>query len=189
MLKHSEKTVLEFTEMMELFLESGLSVRDALEAFAVIGRNSTAGSLGRMLLEYIHKGASFAQAVELMEGSFPPIYRRMVRVGNTVGSVEQIFPRLSNYLRNKKKLQDKILAALIYPLLVLITAFCLTLGTVFFVMPKMELIFSGFVGGGYREQYTKQYAGTGVGAYHSRIYRCFYPRGSGNYPEDGNCRS
>jgi type II secretory pathway component PulF len=146
MLKHSEKTVLEFTEMMDLFLESGLSVRDALEAFAVIGRNSAAGFLGRTLLEYIHKGASFAQAVELMEDSFPPIYRRMVRVGNTVGSVERIFPRLSNYLRNKRKLRDKISAALIYPLLVLVIAFFLTLGIVFFVMPKMELIFSGFGG-------------------------------------------
>jgi type II secretory pathway component PulF len=146
MLKYSEKAVLEFTEMMELLLESGLSIRDALETFTIIDSNAAAGGLGRTILDYIHKGASFAQAVELMENSFPPIYRGMIKVGNAVGSVERIFPRLSTYLRDKKKLRDKISGALVYPVLVLIVAFLGTLGLVFFVMPKMELIFTGFGG-------------------------------------------
>ncbi|GHV73391.1 type II secretion system protein GspF [Spirochaetia bacterium] len=148
MRNHFEKAVLEFTEMMELLLESGLTIRDALETFTIIDSND----LGRKLLGYIHKGASFAQAVELMDDCFPPIYRGMIRVGNAVGSVERIFPRLSKYLRDKKKLRDKISGALIYPALVLIVAFLLTLGLVLFVMPKMELIFAGFGGN----------AGTGI---------------------------
>jgi type II secretory pathway component PulF len=146
MQKHSEKAVLEFTEMMELLLESGLSIRDALETFTIINGTAAAGELGKRILKYIHKGASFAQAVELMENSFPPIYRGMIRVGNAVGSVERIFPRLSKYLRDKKKLRDKISGALVYPVLVLIVAFLGTLGLIFFIIPKMELIFAGFGG-------------------------------------------
>jgi type II secretory pathway component PulF len=142
MKKNSEKEVLEFTEMMELLLEAGLSIRDALESLSVMGRDS---SLGETLLEHIRRGASFAQAVELTE-EFPPIYRKMIRVGNSLGSVEKIFPRLGAYLRDKKKLRDKISGALAYPALVLTVAFLGTLGLVFFVMPRMELIFSGFGG-------------------------------------------
>ncbi|WP_010259478.1 type II secretion system F family protein [Treponema primitia] len=146
MKKNYEKTVLEFTEMMELLLESGLSIRDALEAFVIINSDSATSALGKALLGYIHKGASFAQAVECMDDIFPPIYRGMVKVGDAVGSVERIFPRLGNYLRDRKKLRDKISGALAYPVLVLIVAFLGTLGLIFFVMPKMELIFSGFGG-------------------------------------------
>jgi type II secretory pathway component PulF len=142
MKKISEKEVLEFTEMMELLLESGLSIRDALESLAAMDGDS---SLGKTLLGHIHRGASFAQAVDLTE-EFPPIYRGMIRVGNSVGSVEKIFPRLGTYLRDRKKLRDKISGALAYPALVLAVAFLGTLGLVFFVMPRMELIFAGFGG-------------------------------------------
>ncbi|MDR1250212.1 MAG: type II secretion system F family protein [Treponema sp.] len=142
MKKITEKEVLEFTEMMELLLESGLSIRDALESLAVMDRDS---SLGKTLLEHIRRGASFAQAVDRTE-EFPPIYRGMIRVGNSVGSVEKIFPRLGAYLRDKKKLRDKISGALAYPALVLAVAFLGTLGLIFFVMPRMELIFAGFGG-------------------------------------------
>jgi type II secretory pathway component PulF len=148
MKKNYEKEVLEFTEMMELLLESGLSIRDALEALALMDRHSPAGktSLGKTLLGYVHKGASFAQAVDMME-EFPPIYRGMIRVGNSVGSVEKIFPRLGAYLRDRKKLRDKISGAMVYPALVLAVAFLGTLGLIFFVMPRMELVFAGFGAG------------------------------------------
>jgi type II secretory pathway component PulF len=143
MKKNYEKEVLEFTEMMELLLESGLSIRDALEALAVMDNNASAASLGRTLLGHIRRGATFIQGINMME-EFPPMYREMIRVGNSVGSVEKIFPRLGAYLRDKKKLRDKISGALVYPALVLAVAFLGTMGLIFFVMPRMELIFAGF---------------------------------------------
>jgi type II secretory pathway component PulF len=159
MSKPSDKAVLEFTEMMEMLLGSGLSIRDALEVFTMIDKKtrddpqrgspekiSAAGSLGEKILSCIHKGASFAQAVDSLGETFPSIYRGLIQVGNAVGSVERIFPQLGVYLRDKKILRDKVSSALVYPILVLIVAFLGTLGLVFFVMPKMELIFSGFGG-------------------------------------------
>ena len=148
MKKNNEKEVLEFTEMMEMLLESGLSIRDALEALDLMGKDSSAAStgkisLGKTLLEHIRRGATFAQGMDMME-EFPPMYREMIRVGNSVGSVEKIFPRLGAYLRDRKKLRDKISGALVYPALVLAVAFLGTAGLIFFVMPRMELIFAGF---------------------------------------------
>jgi type II secretory pathway component PulF len=138
------KALLEFTEMMETLLSSGLSVRDALEALVLMDSASKSASLGRELLEHIRRGSSFAQAVEQSDADFPLIYRGMIAVGDAAGSVERIFPRLSAYLRNRKKLADKTAAALAYPALVLSAAFAGTLGLVFYVMPKMERVFSGF---------------------------------------------
>jgi type II secretory pathway component PulF len=145
MKKNYEKEVLDFTEMMELLLESGLSIRDSLEALAAMDSNSAPGKipLGKTLMAHIHRGVSFVQAMDMME-EFPPLYREMIRLGNSVGSVEKIFPRLGAYLRDRKKLRDKIAGALAYPALVLAVAFLGTAGLIFFVMPRMELIFAGF---------------------------------------------
>jgi type II secretory pathway component PulF len=142
----SAKRVLEFTEMMELLLESGLSLKDALEIITLAGRKSGAGVLGNRLLEHIRRGASFAGAIQALEDVFPPIYRGMINVGDAAGSVERIFPRLSTYMRDQKKLRDKTAGALAYPVLILIVSILGTAGLAFFVIPKMETIFSGFGG-------------------------------------------
>ncbi|MDR2482868.1 MAG: type II secretion system F family protein [Treponema sp.] len=146
-MKHLPRTgVLDFTGMMALLIESGLSLRDALEVFASADKQSPAGRLGNELSRLIRRGVSFAGAVASMEDTFPPMYRGMVRVGDRVGSVERIFPRLSEYLLGQKQLREKIAAALTYPLFVLALAVLGTLGLVFCVMPRLETIFGGFGG-------------------------------------------
>ncbi|MDR2404406.1 MAG: type II secretion system F family protein [Spirochaetaceae bacterium] len=142
----SKKAVLEFTEMMELLIGSGLSLKDALEVFTSINGKSAAGLLGQRLSILIRKGFSFARAVSSMEDAFSPIYRGMIGIGDKAGSVEGIFPRLSAYLRDQKKLRDKISAALAYPVLVLGAAVSGGLGLVLFVIPKLEAVFAGFAG-------------------------------------------
>jgi type II secretory pathway component PulF len=149
MKKYNSKTaVQEFTGMMELLLESGLSLRDALELLADgEGAESGAAFLAGEILSRIRSGVSFARAVFSMNETFPPIYRGMIRVGDKAGSVERIFPRLGAYLEDQKKLREKTAAALAYPLLVLFLAIAGTVGLVFFVLPKMEAIFGSFGGG------------------------------------------
>jgi type II secretory pathway component PulF len=138
--------VLDFTEMMALLIESGLSLKDALEVFIAVDKKSRAGRLGNRLSELIRRGTSFAGAVYALEDTFPPIYRAMIRVGDRVGSVERIFPRLSGYLRGRQKLREKIAAALAYPLFVLVLSVLGTLGLIFFIMPRLETIFGSFGG-------------------------------------------
>jgi type II secretory pathway component PulF len=144
--KGSKKAVLEFTGMMELLIGSGLSLKDALEVFTSINGKSAAGLLGQRLSLLISRGFSFARAVSSMEDAFSPIYRGMIAVGDRAGSVEAIFPRLSAYLGDQKRLGDKISAALAYPILVLGVAVSGGLGLVLFVIPKLEAVFAGFAG-------------------------------------------
>lgn len=144
--RNSWKTVLEFTEMMELLLNSGLSLKDALDIASSIGDTAETGILARRLLESIRKGSSFARTVESASDIFPPIYRGMVKVGDRIGSVERIFPRLSGYLRDRKALRDKLSGALAYPALVLAVSIIGMIGLSLFVLPKMEAIFSGLGG-------------------------------------------
>jgi type II secretory pathway component PulF len=146
------KAALEFTEMMTTLLEAGLSLRDSLELLSVIGRDkagkkkSPAGVLAEDLLEEVRKGVSFARAVQNRPEVFSTIYTGMISIGDRVGSVERIFPRLSLYLKDQKKLRDKIAAALAYPTLVLSVSIFGAIALAIIIIPKMETIFAGFGG-------------------------------------------
>jgi type II secretory pathway component PulF len=143
---NARKALTEFTGMMELLIESGLSLKDALEVLVSSDRRSSASALGSRILELIRRGSSFAEAVQSLDNIFPPVYRGMINVGDKAGSVEKVFSRLRNYLNRQKNLKDKISAALVYPVMVLFLAIAGSLGLVFFVMPKLETIFGGFNG-------------------------------------------
>jgi type II secretory pathway component PulF len=143
-IRNAKKAVLEFTGMMELLIESGLSIKDALEVLVSSDCRSAASALGTRLLELIRRGSSFAEAVRSLDNIFPPVYRGMINVGDKAGSVEKVFSRLRNYLNRQKNLKDKISAALVYPVMVLFLAVAGSLGLIFFVMPKLETIFGGF---------------------------------------------
>lgn len=142
----TQAAVLQFTEMMELLLDSGLTLKDAIDVAAGVGGKGGAGSLAERLNAQVKKGLPFSRAIESMPEAFPPIYLGMIRVGERIGSVERIFPRLAAYLRDRKALRDKIIGALAYPTLVLAVALLGSVGMAIFVLPKMEGIFAGFGG-------------------------------------------
>ena len=81
-----------------------------------------------------------------MPQTFSPVYRGIISVGDKVGSVEKIFPRLRLYLETQKKIKDKLLGSLIYPAIVLTTAFLTFIAMIFFVFPKLKLMFEDFGG-------------------------------------------
>lgn len=144
--KKTRNSVLQFTEMMDLLIESGLSLKEALDISSTIRGKNGISELSGKLREQVRKGISISRAIESMPEVFPPIYRGMIRVGDRIGSVERIFPQLASYLRDRKKLRDKVASAMAYPLFVLVVAVLGAIGMSLFVIPKMESIFSGFGG-------------------------------------------
>jgi type II secretory pathway component PulF len=151
--KFSSKVVLDFTESLALLLLSGLSIKDALEVMTVIFQTGDTGRLVEALLAAIHRGSSFSDAVAGLDGSFPPIYQALVRIGERIGNLEQICGKLAAYLKDEKSLREKILNSLLYPAMVLGTAFFGLLMIAFVLLPKMNELFSA-LGEGMGEKVT-----------------------------------
>ncbi len=136
--------------MMDQLLTSGLSVKDALEITAIINKNKS-DDIASNILKKIQKGTSFAQAINDMPSTFSSVYRGIISVGDKIGSVEKIFPRLRLYLETQKKIRDKIISSLTYPIMVLITSLFVFIIMLFFVFPKLKIMFIEF-GGNAAEQ-------------------------------------
>jgi type II secretory pathway component PulF len=134
--------IIEFTDTLHLLLSSGLTLRDALEIAQTI---FVKGKLNRVLttiLENIKKGASFHESLNRLGGSFPPMYKGMVRVGEKIGSLESAFKGLSLYLSEHQKLKEKFIGSMIYPAIVLSIAFVGIILLVTFILPRIKAIFS-----------------------------------------------
>lgn len=140
------KIVLDFTQIMDQLVTSGLSIKDSLEILSTMDNKSGSSALSANLLEMIKKGYSFASSVNEFTDYFSAVYRGIINVGDKIGSVEKIFPKLKSYLEDQKKIKDKISSALLYPILVLITASLSFIAMIFFVFPKLRNMFAEFGG-------------------------------------------
>ncbi len=140
------KIVLDFTQIMDQLVTSGLSIKDSLEILSTMDNKSGSSALSANLLEMIKKGYSFASSVNEFTDYFSAVYRGIINVGDKIGSVEKIFPKLKSYLEEQKKIKDKISNALLYPILVLITASFAFIAMLFFVFPKLKNMFAEFGG-------------------------------------------
>ncbi|MBN2534022.1 MAG: type II secretion system F family protein [Spirochaetales bacterium] len=139
--RFSRAAIIEFTETLSLLLTSGLSLKDALEVVRTIFAKGPVNKLTNTLIEKIKKGDSFYQALEKYNTSFPPLYRGLVKIGQKIGSLENIFERLSGYLRQSKQIQDKLMSALSNPLLTIGFAVLCVVGMAIFIFPRIKSIF------------------------------------------------
>lgn len=136
--------VLLFTEIMSSLLGSGLSLQDSL----VIAENILANKRDKKFCSTISKGISegniLSFELEKYKNSFNPIYLSFVKIGEQTGNLGEVFEKLTDYLKAKKESKDRLVQSLMYPILVLFTAFIVVLMITFFVLPKLEGIFEVF---------------------------------------------
>ena len=140
--KYGFKTILDFTETLNHLVSSGLSLKDALSITLTIYRKGAIHEITAMLLADIEKGTSFEQSLAAFEPSFPPIYRGLIKIGEKTGDLENVFQRLTNYLREKKLFKDKLLNAAAYPLFILSVAVAGVILLSTFIMPKVTEIYT-----------------------------------------------
>jgi general secretion pathway protein F len=140
--RYSRAVVRELTDVLTLMLGSGLSLKDSLEVAQTVSRRGAGNELVTLLLEKIRKGSTFAGALESAGSSFPSVYRGLVRIGERIGSLDQVFARLSAYLGDEKRLKERLCTALLYPAIVLSVAIMSAVLAVTLLFPRLHDIFS-----------------------------------------------
>lgn len=129
-----------------MLLGAGLSLRDALSIARTVLEKSRPSQLIAELSRRVFEGASFSQAIDAMPEFFSPVYRGMVRIGERVGSLETVFGRLVSYLKTRNSMREKLVSALLYPIIVLVVAAAALILLVVVILPTMEESFATFGG-------------------------------------------
>ena len=136
----SKKTIAEFTALLSMLLDSGLSVKDSLEILKTITKDIKVNALVYTIEKDLNAGSSFYSSIRNIGPFLPVIYSSMVKVGETTGDLAYVFRKINDYLIRQKRIREKLVSSLIYPVIVLVVAILSMILISTFIIPKMSEI-------------------------------------------------
>jgi type IV pilus assembly protein PilC len=140
------KVLMIFTRQLATLIDAGLPL---LRGLTVLGKQEPNPVLQRTinaLADSVQTGSTFSEGLAQHPKIFNKLYINMVKAGELGGVLEVVLNRLAEYQEKAQKLKNKIVAAMVYPVIVM----CIAIGIVFFlllfIVPKFKKIFEDMLG-------------------------------------------
>lgn len=92
----------------------------------------------------IEEGASLEEAVQLSASKLPPSYISLLKSAIRMGKLPEALSAYTSFTRTRMELRQEIGVALLYPGIVLVMAFLLSLFACFIIFPKLLVIHQMF---------------------------------------------
>ena len=129
----STRDVLMLTQQLSSLLRSGMSLSQALEVLERRTRKKTSSTLLASLRNDIVQGETLSSALARHPKVFPKFYVNLVKAGEASGTLDEVLERLKRHYEQAGEAREKVVGALIYPLIVV----CAGIGTIIFFMTFM----------------------------------------------------
>ena len=130
-----------FSQELLMLLRAGLSLVGSLEAMAEKELNVATRAVVEALLQKLRRGGRFSEALVESGGNFPQILIAGVRASERTGSLEETLQRYGEYASRMDEARKKIIAALIYPVMLLIVGLLVSAFLIGFVVPKFAGVY------------------------------------------------
>ena len=130
------------TRQLATLLKAGLPVDEALAALAEQNEDERVRTLVVSLRAKVMEGSSLAAGLADAPESFPEIYRASIAAGEQSGKLDQVLARLADYSEARDALNQKVWAALAYPLLLTLVAIAVVTGLLAYVVPQIVGVFT-----------------------------------------------
>lgn len=137
----SIKELNEFTKLIRTLLKSGMPITDAIAVLLDGAEDTPLNQALQSVHEDIREGVSLSQALGRHPEVFPDIYIKTVVAGEKAGALENILKRLSEYFTNSIAIKRKVIAALIYPTILLFVSSLAVTYMIVAVVPEFASLF------------------------------------------------
>ncbi len=130
-----------FNQQFLTLIRAGLPIVQALDLLAKRQRNQ----YFRMLLEDVRdrtKGGDLISDAFDKQGAFPKIYSTTLMAGEKSGNLDEVLSRYVAFQRLGLSFRKKLIASLVYPVLLVVGVIGLVIMLVTFVIPKFSELFS-----------------------------------------------
>lgn len=101
-----------------------------------------AGVMGKVR-DDVAAGKALAEAMSSYPQAFPPLHVAMVRAGERAGFLEEVLANLSEFMERQDELRNKVLGAMVYPLLVAAVGLVISVIVLVFLVPLFRPLFEG----------------------------------------------
>jgi general secretion pathway protein F len=131
-----------FTRQLATLLQSGLPLEQSLGAIAKQAEQEKVSSIIMGVRSKVLEGFTLARAMAEYPKAFPLLYRATVASGEHAGHIDGVLERLADHTENEHAAKQKVMLAMLYPALLLLTAVTIVLGLMIFVVPGVIEVFS-----------------------------------------------
>lgn len=129
------------TRQLATLVKAGLPLDEALLAVSEHTEKPRLKSIVLGVRAKVVEGHSLASGLDEFPHAFPTVYRATVMAGEQAGQLDNVLERLADYTESRHGLRQKVVQAMVYP--ILLTAIALIIITVMLVVvvPKIVTVF------------------------------------------------
>ena len=130
-----------FTGELSDLLASGMTLGTALHSLALRKTGRAQDEIVTDLRDEIVQGSSLSTALARWPESFPTLYVSMVRAGEASGQLSAVLERLMKHYERLLEAREKVMMAMVYPIIVALIGFGAMIFIMTFVVPRFSAMF------------------------------------------------
>jgi type IV pilus assembly protein PilC len=140
------KIMMIFTRQLATLIDSGLPLLRGLNVLAKQERDTVLRNTINKLADGVQGGSTFSESLAQHPLIFNHLYVNMVKAGEIGGVLELVLGRLAEFQEKAQKIKNKVVAAMVYPIIVMTMAIAIMAFLLVFIVPKFEAIFHDMLG-------------------------------------------
>src|SRR6266705_1567719 len=140
------KVLMIFTRQLATLIDSGLPLLRSLNVLAKQEPDAVLKNTINKLADAVQGGNTFSDALALHPRIFNDLYVNMVKAGEVGGVLELVLNRLAEFQEKAAKIKNKVVAAMVYPIIVMTMAMAIMSFLLVFIVPKFEAVFHDMLG-------------------------------------------
>ncbi|MBI5775563.1 MAG: type II secretion system F family protein [Verrucomicrobia bacterium] len=141
------KVLTTFTRQLATLVDAGLPLLRGLKVLQKQERHATLKEILGELALAVESGSTFSEGLAQHPKVFNRLFINMVRAGELGGVLEVVLNRLAEFMEKAEKIKGKVIAAMFYPVAVMVVAVAIMGVLMVFVVPKFEEIFKDMLNG------------------------------------------
>jgi general secretion pathway protein F len=134
------------TRQLATLVKAGLPLEEALLAVSQQSEKPRVQSIMLGVRAKVMEGHTLADGLSEFPRVFPEIYRSTVSAGESSGRLDGVLERLADYTENREVTRQKVLGALLYPIVLSIVCLGIVTGMMVYVVPKVIEVFESSKG-------------------------------------------
>ena len=129
------------TRQLATLVRAGLPLEESLLAVSQQTEKPRVQSIVLGVRSRVMEGHTLASGFADFPRVFPEIYRATVAAGEQSGHLDTILERLADYTESREQMRQKVLGALMYPIVLSVMCTMIVIGLLVFVVPKVVSVF------------------------------------------------
>jgi general secretion pathway protein F len=130
-----------FCQELVSLMDSGLSLVECVETLAEKEENRQSADALAELRGHLYRGLTFSAGLEQLPALFPSLFVATVRAAEKTGDIREAVTRYLEYHAQLDRVRRKLIAASVYPVVLLAAGLLVTGFLLFYVVPKFSRIY------------------------------------------------